>query len=102
MINIYNGISGCYSLQLHSSKDNFWYWYGHIQNVRVNNGEAVRAGQQLAEIGKRACTGNGSDPHLHIDRGCVRGGVPQRGGRVSCRDPGIIAIINSLFEALPR
>lgn len=100
-LHTYMGISGCYSLQLHSSKDNYWYWYGHIQNVRVKNGDTVKAGQQVAEIGLRKCTANGSDPHLHIDRGCVINGVPQKGGLESCRDPGIVPIINQLYEELP-
>lgn len=94
-------IPGCFSLQFHSSKDNYWYWYGHIQNPRVTNGQTVTAGTQLAEIGLRKCTGNGSDPHVHIDRGCVINGVPQKGGRVECRDPGLIPLMNSLFESLP-
>lgn len=100
-LHVYMGISGCYSLQLHSSKDNYWYWYGHIQNVKIKNGDTVKAGQQLAEIGLRKCTGNGSSPHLHIDRGCVVDGVPQKGGMVSCRDAGIVPIVNQLFEELP-
>lgn len=94
-------IPGCYSLQLHSSKDNYWYWYGHIQNLRVKTGDIVKAGEQVGEIGIRKCTGNGSDSHLHIDRGCVKNGVPQKGGSVECRDPAFKDLINKLWEALP-
>lgn len=99
-VHIYRGIQGCYSLQLRSSKDDFWYYYTHIQNPQVKDGDKVMAGQKLAEIGPRECTGNGSDPHLHIDRGCVVDGVPQKGGRDACRDAGIIPLINSLFKDL--
>jgi len=101
LLHIYDGIAGCFSLQFHSSKDNYWYWYGHLQNPRVTNGQTVKAGTQIAEVGLRKCTGNGSDPHVHIDRGCVEGGVPQKGGRESCRDPGMTPLINSLFNSLP-
>ena len=98
----YKGESGCNSFQLISSKDNFYYWHGHVQNVTVPDGQTVTAGQQIAVIGERRCTGNGSDPHLHIDRGCLRDGKPQPGGGDSCRDPGIVALINSLFTGLPE
>ncbi len=100
-VGIYKNIEGCYSLQLLSSKDKYWYWYGHIQNPRVQTGDRVAAGQQIAEIGERKCTGNESYPHLHIDRGCVEDGVPQKGGRDSCRDPGINDVINALWAKLP-
>lgn len=98
----YQGQPGCFTLQLHSSKDNFYYFYAHISNLTVQDGQTVTSGQQLAEIGQRRCTGNGSDSHLHIDRGCIRDGEPQRGGRDACRDPGIIDLINQLYEELPE
>jgi len=97
--NEHNG-AGCWSLQIHSV-DSFWYYYDHIQNVTVANGQNVSAGQKIAEIGPRRCTGNGSNPHLHIDRGCVRNAVPQIGGYDNCRDPGMIPLINSLWLWLP-
>ncbi len=100
-VHIYKGIEGCYSLQLHSSKDNTWYWYGHLQNPTVKTGDTVKSGQQLAEIGVRKCTGNGSTPHLHIDRGCIINGVPQKGGRIECRDPDFVPFMNRLFNSLP-
>ncbi|MEX1995177.1 MAG: M23 family metallopeptidase [Candidatus Saccharimonadales bacterium] len=100
-LHLYKGISGCYSLQFRSAKDNLWYWYGHLQNPLVRNGESVKAGQQIAEVGVRKCTGNGSLPHLHIDRGCIIGGVPQKGGRESCRDADFTGFMNKLFESLP-
>ncbi len=101
-VHIYKDHTGCYSLQLLSSKDQFYYWYGHMQNPIVKDGDKVKAGQQIAEIGVRACTDNGSDPHLHIDRGCVRGGVHEKGGLASCRDAGLIPIINALWQQLPQ
>jgi hypothetical protein len=102
MVHVYMGIAGCYSLQLHSSKDNYWYYYTHTQNVKVSTGDTVTAGQQIAEIGPSKCTGNGSGAHLHIDRGCVVDGVPQKGGLDSCRDPGFMVLINQLFSNLPN
>lgn len=101
-VRAYNGIEGCYQLQLNSSKDGSWYWYGHIQNVSVADGDTVSAGQQIAEIGLRKCTGNGSSPHLHIDRGCIINGEYQKGGRDDCRDPDFIPFMNSLYESLPE
>jgi lysophospholipase L1-like esterase len=98
----YKGIAGCNSFQLVSSKDNFYYWYGHISNATVSNNQTVGAGQQIAEVGPRKCTGNGSSPHLHIDRGCIKGGQPKPGGGDSCRDPGIIELLNKLYEGLPE
>jgi hypothetical protein len=97
---IYNRVPGCYSLQLQSSKDNFYYWYGHMQNMTVKDGDVVKSGQQIAEIGQSKCA-LGSTPHLHIDRGCIQGGVPQQGGNGTCRDPGIVPLINSLYAGLP-
>lgn len=98
----YQGIAGCQSIQVVSTTDGFWYWYGHIQNVTANENQKVTVGTQVAIIGQRKCTGNGSLPHLHIDRGCIRNGVKQAGGSVSCRDPGMIDLINSLYKALPE
>lgn len=96
-LHIYQGIAGCYSLQLKAT-DSWYYWYGHLGNPSVKNGQVVKAGQQLAEIGRRACTGNGSLPHLHIDRGCNH--LP--GGSVECRDAGIVDIMNKLYLNLPQ
>lgn len=99
----YNNVTyyGCYAIHFYSFKDRFWYWYGHLQNPKVKAGQRVVAGEQLAEIGVSRCTGNGSAAHLHIDRGCVKDGVPQKGGREDCRDPGFIPIMNDIWEALP-
>ena len=62
---------GCQSFQL-VGDDGWWYWYGHVQQTSVQDGQTVTAGQPIAVIGERACTGNGSYPHLHIDRGSPR------------------------------
>jgi hypothetical protein len=93
-------VSGCFKLHLSSEEtDGHWdYFYAHLANVSVKNGQKVAAGAPIAVIGPRACTGNNSEPHLHIDRGCNH----QGGGYDSCRDPGIIPIINSLYNALPN
>lgn len=103
IVKLYSGIDGCYQINLHSTKDDFWYWHGHVQNPIVKQGDKVQAGQQIAEIGVRKCTGNGSYPHVHLDRGCVAGdGTKQKGGRPSCRDQGILDIMNKLWDALPE
>ncbi len=98
----YMGQVGCNTIQLLSSKDNVYYAYLHIQNPVVQEGDTVKAGQQIASIGERRCTGNGSDSHLHIDRGCMKDGQPQRGGAPSCRDEAMVGIINALWEQLPE
>lgn len=94
--NSYAGISGCQSFQL-VGKDGWWYWYGHLQSASVQDGSEVKAGQAIAAVGRRACTGNGSYPHLHIDRGSPQG---HYGGDVCCRDPGFTPLINQLYDQL--
>jgi hypothetical protein len=96
-LKIYNGIAGCYSLQL-ASADGYKYWYGHLRKPAVSDGDSVKAGSKLAEIGERKCTGNGSYPHLHIDRGSPKGSA---GGYVCCRDKGMVGLMNELYENLP-
>lgn len=93
---IYNGISGCYSLQL-IGKDGWHYYYTHIRSPKFKSGDKVKAGQKIAEIGERKCTGNGSAPHLHIDRGSPKG---RPGGSVCCRDVGFKDLINNLYNRL--
>lgn len=92
----YMGQGGCNSVQL-LGDDGFYYWYGHIQQS-LGQGTRVTVGQQIAVIGQRRCTGNGSAPHLHIDRGWPMG---QRGGSVGSRDPGFPQLINRLYAGLP-
>lgn len=95
----YRGESGCYSIQFESD-DGYKYWYGHIQNPTVTAGQTnITAGQKIAEIGETRCTGNGSLPHLHIDRGAPKG---RTGGNENFRDAGLIPLINKLWEALPE
>jgi hypothetical protein len=72
-----------------------------MKNLTVKDKDVVRAGQQIAEIGPSKCTGNYSTPHLHIDRGCIEHGQQQHGGSPSCRDEGIVPLMNSLFNGLP-
>ncbi len=93
--NSYGGTDGCQSFQLVGS-DGYQYWYGHIQSSSVDNGATVSAGQVISEIGRRACTGNNSYPHLHIDRGPK--GSP--GGTLGNRDPGFVDVINELWRRL--
>lgn len=96
--NSYKGISGCNSFQL-KGDDGWFYWYGHIDSATVREGQTVTAGQQIAKIGPRKCTGNGSYPHLHIDRGFPKGEI---GGRDEHRDPAFIPLINTLYQGLPN
>lgn len=93
--NEYNGVVGCQSFQL-VGKDGYSYWNGHIQSSSVQNGSEVTAGQQISVIGRRDCTGNGSYPHLHIDRG-AKG---TSGGSVGNRDAGFTDVMNKLWEEL--
>lgn len=98
-LHIYNGIQGCYSLQL-KAEDGYYYWYGHIAKPLVKDGQTnISAGQAIAEIGGSKCTGNGSTAHLHIDRG-PKG---EFGGSESNRDgEAMVKLMNSLFEELPE
>jgi len=101
----YKGNAGCFSIsydQINSknkSDDGWNYWSGHLENPLVANGKEVKAGDQIASIGRRECTGNGSEPHLHIDRGSPKG---RGGGAQCCRDPGLVPIMNKLWEGLPE
>lgn len=108
----YMGLSGCHTLQLFG-KDGFYYWYGHIAKTTVKEGQSLEAGQQVAEVGPRRCTGNGSYPHLHIDRGTCGGGVKgekgittcrgnaSRGGSVGSRDPAFTDTMNRIYKLWP-
>lgn len=93
--NSYSGQAGCQTFQL-QGEDGFMYWYGHIQQAPPS-GTKVQAGQQVGVIGERRCTGNGSAPHLHIDRGAPKG---RSGGSVCCRDSGLVPLMNQLYAEL--
>lgn len=94
----------CQSIQLEGS-DGFWYWYGHIIDVSVAEGDTVEVGQQIAKIAEwsnsRTCNGTSGAAHLHIDRGCTINGEPQRGGEDDCRDPDLIPLLNAIYDTLP-
>lgn len=93
--NSYQGQEGCNTFQL-VGKDGWQYWYGHIQKASPE-GTEVKAGQQIAVIGERRCTGNGSAPHLHIDRGLPKGSP---GGTLGRRDPELPKLIDQLYGGL--
>lgn len=93
----YMGIDGCFEFQL-KARDGYYYYYTHLSNPLIQAGATVAVGQKVAEIGRRACTGIGSYPHLHIDRGSPKGRL---GGSVCCRDQGMIPLINELYTKLP-
>lgn len=99
-----NGV--CEAIQFKSSKDTFFYWYGHLQNVDkyVKAGQEVKAGQQIAEIAGHELQQKGCSPgppHLHIDRGCISSAGPQTGGWAGCRDPAFEPLMRELWEGLP-
>ena len=82
----YNGEDNCpqFGIQAEDGKN---YYYIHNQDASVQLGTKVKAGQQIAVIGRHACTGNGSYAHLHIDIN-------------NKTDPSIIPLINKLYESL--
>ncbi len=99
----FGGIPGCSSIQFRAD-DGFYYWYGHLKNVTAIEGVHVASGTQIAQIAdRRSFNSNcwGGAPHLHIDRGCVINGVPQRGGSDPCRDPAFIPFLSALYATLP-
>jgi lysophospholipase L1-like esterase len=96
----YDGYPHCVSISFTSTKDKFRYMNLHMTKPLVASGATISAGQPIAEIGPAEC--GRKTVHLHIDRGCIKNGVPQVGGGDSCRDPGIIDLINTLYEGLPE
>ncbi len=94
----------CQSIQLKGS-DGYYYWYGHIIDVTVNEGDPVQAGQAMAKVAQwteeHTCKGTSSGSHLHIDRGCTIDGVRQPGGTDACRDPEFVPFLQALYDTLP-
>lgn len=90
-----NGLSHCFDWQL-VGDDGYWYWYGHNQKPSIENGQQVKAGDQIGEVGPSDCA-DGSVPHLHIDRGSPKG---HWGGTVGSRDPEFVPIMQKLWEDL--
>lgn len=82
----YKGEDNCpqFGIQAEDGKN---YYYIHTQDASVQLGTKVKAGQQIATIGRYACTGNGSYAHLHIDIN-------------NKSDSSIIPLINKLYESL--
>lgn len=93
----YDGQSGCFSIHL-AGKSGWKYWYGHIKNPEVSQGESVQPGQPIAVVGESKCA-KGTAPHLHIDRGTPKG---RTGGEDCCRDKSINSLINSLYADMPE
>lgn len=100
----YREIAFCVSIQLRQTgsnnpdDDGWHYWYGHITKPTVKEGQKVSAGQQIAEVGNSDCA-TSAQTHLHIDRGSPKGHL---GGYDDSRDPGIIGLINTLYQGLPE
>jgi murein DD-endopeptidase MepM/ murein hydrolase activator NlpD len=105
-VHVYGGVTGCYSIQFKSDmtngQGNYFYWYGHLQNPKVAAGQKVAAGEQIAEVGRNSLGSDcrGGRDHLHIDRGCIEGGVPQTGGSKRCRDPEFVRLMDSIWNQL--
>lgn len=100
-LNSGGGVSNnCYIMQF-LGRDTYYYGYLHIKNPSVREGQQVTAGTQIAEIGNLQC-GYNTVEHLHIDRGCTRNGIPQRGGADSCRDPAFVPLLDSIFYNMPE
>ncbi len=95
----------CREIQFRSTRDNFYYWYGHVTDVQVSSGQkGIKGGSFIARVAPysfgNSCRG-GRD-HLHIDRGCVNSkGEPQRGGSPKCRHKGFVPLMNKIWEGLP-
>jgi hypothetical protein len=101
----YKDNKGCYAFQL-VGDDGWHYWYGHQRKptgTKLQSGQRVTAGQKISEVGERRCTGNGSYPHLHIDRGFPQGADGGTPGEVcsTCRDFKFVPLMNSLYAGLP-
>ncbi len=97
----YHDIPGCLAFQV-EAEDGFHYWYGHLSPTPgkpIQAGQHVKAGDQVAVVGVRKCTGNGSYPHLHIDRGAPKGAD---GGYDCCRDKGFVPLMNGLYAGLTK
>jgi murein DD-endopeptidase MepM/ murein hydrolase activator NlpD len=99
---LFNNVPGCSSIQF-KADDGFYYWYGHLKNVVVQEGVHIDAGVKMAEVADLSfgSTCYGGTPHLHIDRGCTTADGPQTGGRDECRDPEFIPFLSKLYEELP-
>lgn len=87
----------CISFQF-KGNDGWQYWYGHVKNPNVSNGDKVKAGDKLAVIGQSACA-DGTPPHLHIDRGTPKG---SQGGNICCRDPGFVPLLDRIYEEVSK
>lgn len=90
-----NGYSHCFDWQL-VGDDGWHYWYGHSHKSDKENGESVKAGEKIGEIGPTECADN-TPPHLHIDRGFPKG---HWGGSVGSRDKDFVPIMQKLWEEL--
>lgn len=94
----------CYRIQFHGEDDRF-YWYGHLENPFVTDGQTVSAGQEIAQVGSIDCNPGHLDTsyaHLHIDEGCVTPEGPQHGGGDSCRNEDLIALLNTIYMLMPE
>jgi murein DD-endopeptidase MepM/ murein hydrolase activator NlpD len=93
---IYNGIEGCYGFHIKGT-DGYDYYYAHLSNPITKNTDRVKVkkGDKVAEIGRRACTGNGSYPHLHIDQS------KEYYHAVGSRTDNLVKILNDLYKQLP-
>ncbi len=61
---ILHSTTGDYGKHLKIEKDDVIIIYAHCSKLLVNEGEEVRQGQKIAEVGS---TGNSTGPHLHFE-----------------------------------
>lgn len=99
-------VPGCMSIMFkaNNGNDKMYYWYGHLKKVSVKPEQTVTAGTPMGQTATRdmpdRCWGGG--PHLHIDRGCVRGNTPMTGGNKWCREPKFLDDLAKIWEGLPK
>jgi endonuclease/exonuclease/phosphatase family metal-dependent hydrolase len=56
--------SGEWLVQVSTGAGQLTTWYAHMQELRVDDGESVQAGQQIGEVG---ALGNATGCHLHFE-----------------------------------
>jgi hypothetical protein len=58
------GWSGLWLVQVSTGEGSLTTWYAHMQSLDVTDGQTVRAGQQIGEVGSE---GNSTGCHLHFE-----------------------------------
>jgi len=58
------GWAGLWLVEVSTGEGSLTTWYAHMQTIKVTNGQSVRAGQQIGEVGSE---GNSTGCHLHFE-----------------------------------